>query len=134
MRLKDKVAIVTGAGSGFGGFGISRVETPASTALAGADVSTSESVAGLLDFQQTLPFGLRYDVSYNVGRTDTNSVFQSFRRWAKKGVFELLFEVLSGEPDFEYALIDGTIVSVHQKASGARGGLKIRLSGGREAV
>ncbi len=66
-----------GAGTGFGGFGISGVKTPASTALAGADVSTSESVAGLFDFQQTLPFGLRYDVSYNVGRTDTNSLFQS---------------------------------------------------------
>jgi|TARA_Y100000294_G_scaffold175263_1_gene194934 transposase len=58
-----------------------------------------------------------------------NSVFQRFRRWAKKGVFEQLFETLSGEPDFEYALIDGTIVSVQQKASGARGGLKIRPSG-----
>jgi transposase len=64
----------------------------------------------------------------------SNSVFQRFRRWAKKGVFERLFEVLSEQPDFEYALIDGTIVSVHQKASGARGGLKIRLSGDHEAV
>ena len=63
-----------------------------------------------------------------------NSVFQRFRRWAKKGVFERLFELLSQEPDFEYALIDGTIVSVHQKASGARGGLKIRPSGDREAA
>jgi transposase len=61
-----------------------------------------------------------------------NSVFQRFRRWARKGVFERLFEVLSEEPDFEYALIDGTIVSVHQKASGAKGGHKIRLSGDRE--
>ncbi len=58
-----------------------------------------------------------------------NSVFQRFRRWAKNGVFERLFGVLSEEPDFEYALIDGTIVSVHQKASGAKGGLKIRPSG-----
>lgn len=58
-----------------------------------------------------------------------NSAFRRFRRWAKNGVFERLFEVLSGEPDFEYALIDGTIVSVHQKASGAKGGLEIRLSG-----
>lgn len=30
-----------------------------------------------------------------------NSVFQRFRRWAKKGVFERLFEELSAEPDFE---------------------------------
>ena len=61
-----------------------------------------------------------------------NSAFRRFRRWACKGVFERLFEELSDEPDFEYALIDGTIVSVHQKASGAKGGLKIRPSGGQE--
>ena len=63
-----------------------------------------------------------------------NSAFRRFRRWAQKGVFERLFKALSAEPDFEYALIDGTIVSVHQKASGAKGGLKIRPSGAREAV
>ena len=62
-----------------------------------------------------------------------NSTFQRFRRWAKTGVFERLFEQLSEDPDFEYALIDGTIVSVHQKASGAKGGLKIRPSGARRA-
>jgi transposase len=55
-----------------------------------------------------------------------NSIFVRFKRWAKSGVFERLFERLSGQPDFEYALIDGTIVTAHQKASGARGGLKIR--------
>ncbi len=62
-----------------------------------------------------------------------NSTFQRFRRWAKNGVFERLFEVLADEPDLEYALIDGTIVSVHQKASGAKGGLKIRPSAARKA-
>ncbi|MCP4099744.1 MAG: IS5 family transposase [Planctomycetaceae bacterium] len=51
-----------------------------------------------------------------------NSVFRRFRRWAERGIFERLFEVLSDQPDFEYAMIDGTIVSVHQKASGAKGG------------
>ena len=39
-----------------------------------------------------------------------NSAARRFRRWADKGVLERLFESLSGEPDFEYALIDGTIV------------------------
>ena len=48
-------------------------------------------------------------------------------------MFGRLFETLSGEPDFEYALIDGTIVSVHQNASGAKGGLKIRPSGAPKA-
>ena len=53
-----------------------------------------------------------------------HSVFQRFRRWVTGGVFERAFACLSGEPDFEYALIDGTIVSAHQKASGAKGGSK----------
>ncbi len=57
-----------------------------------------------------------------------NSIFTRFRRWAKAGVFERAFARLSDEPDFEYALIDGTIVTAHPKASGAKGGLKIRPS------
>ena len=63
-----------------------------------------------------------------------NSVFQRFRRWALKGVFDRLFKVLSGDPDFEYALIDGTIVRVHQHGTGAKEGLKIRPSGAPAAV
>ncbi len=55
-----------------------------------------------------------------------NSIFRRFRRWAEDGVFERIFTAVSGDPDFEYVLIDGTIVSVHQKASGAKGGLRIR--------
>jgi transposase len=60
-------------------------------------------------------------------------VFQRFRRWVRAGLFERIFERLSGEPDFEYARIDGTIVTAHQKASGAKGGLSIRPSGARAA-
>jgi len=55
-----------------------------------------------------------------------NSVFRRFRRWASSGVFDRIFEAVSGIPDFEYVLIDGTIISTHPKASGAKGGLKIR--------
>ena len=62
-----------------------------------------------------------------------NSVFRRFRRWAKGGVFERLFKEIRGEPDFEYALIDGTIVPAHQKASGAKGGLRLRPSGAHAA-
>ena len=61
-----------------------------------------------------------------------NSAFQRFRRWAKRGIFDRIFEQLSGNPDFEYVMIDGTIVSVHQKASGAKGGLSIRPSGAQK--
>ena len=58
-----------------------------------------------------------------------NSEFRRFRRGADRGVFESLFKAISGDPDLEYALIDGTIVSVHQKAAGAKGGPGIRPSG-----
>ncbi len=60
-----------------------------------------------------------------------NSVFRRFRRWAQKGVFESLFNALSDDPDFEYVMIDGTIVRVHQHGAGARGGLEIRPSADR---
>jgi transposase len=63
-----------------------------------------------------------------------NSVYQRFRRWARKGVFDLLFKALSGDPEFEYALIDGTIIRVHQHGTGAKGGLKIRPSAAPEAA
>ena len=60
-----------------------------------------------------------------------NSAFRRFRRWSRKGVFEKIFNALSGDPDFEYAIVDGTIVRVHQHGAGAKGGLKIRLSAAR---
>jgi transposase len=62
-----------------------------------------------------------------------NSVFRRFRRWARKGVFDLIFKALSGDPDFEYVMIDGTIIRVHQHGAGAKGGLKVRPSAGRAA-
>ncbi len=62
-----------------------------------------------------------------------NSVFRRFRRWAENDVFQRIFEAVSGDPDFEYVLVDGTIISAHQKASGAKGGLKIRPSADRKA-
>ena len=62
-----------------------------------------------------------------------NSVFRRFRRWAQGGVFQRIFEAVSDDPDFEYALIDGTIISAHQKASGAKGGLSIRPLGAQKA-
>lgn len=68
------------------------------------------------------------------GFGEWNSIFRRFRRWAQADVFQRIFEAVSDEPDFEYALIDGTIISVHQKASGAKGGLSIRPLGAQKAV
>lgn len=53
-----------------------------------------------------------------------NSVFRRFRRWAKAGVFDRIFAAVTGDPDFEYVLVAGTIVRVYQKASGAKGDSK----------
>ena len=67
------------------------------------------------------------------GFGEWNSIFRRFRRWALKGVFKRIFEAVEDDPDFEYVLIDGTIISVHQKASGAKGGLSIRPLGAQKA-
>ena len=58
-----------------------------------------------------------------------NSVFQRFRRWVRSGVFDQLFEALSTDADFEYVIVDGTIVRVHQHGSGARGGTRTQAIG-----
>lgn len=63
-----------------------------------------------------------------------SSVWKRFRRWAKKGVLEQIFNELSSDPDFEYTLIDGTIVKVHRHGPGAKGGPGIRPSAAREAA
>ena len=48
-----------------------------------------------------------------------NSVFQRFNRWAKKGVWERVFEALQ-DPDLEWLMIDTTIVRAHQHAAGQK--------------
>ena len=63
-----------------------------------------------------------------------NSVFRRFSRWSEKGVWQRIFEALSDDPDFEYLIVDSTIIRAHQHASGAKGGLKIRPSDARAAA
>ena len=61
---------------------------------------------------------------------DWNSVFRRFSRWSIKGVWYRMFEAMSDDPDFEYLIIDSTIVRAHQHAAGAKkGGLKIKAIG-----
>ena len=55
-----------------------------------------------------------------------NSVFQRYNRWSKAGVWERMFRALSNDPDFEYVMIDSTIVRAHQHSAGAKGGLRRR--------
>ena len=51
-----------------------------------------------------------------------NSVFRRFSRWSRKGVWWRIFAAMSDDPDFEYLIVDSTIVRAHQHASGAKKG------------
>ena len=50
---------------------------------------------------------------------DWKNTHKRFSRWAKKGVWQRLFEHLTTEVDNEYAMIDSTIVRAHQHSAGA---------------
>ena len=47
-----------------------------------------------------------------------NSVFQRFNRWAKKGIWTTVFEAIQ-EPDWEWLMIDASVIRAHQHAAGA---------------
>ncbi len=55
-----------------------------------------------------------------------NTVFKRFRRWVKVDAFYRMFRVLAEDADFEYTMIDDTIVKVHCHGQGAKGGLNAR--------
>ena len=56
-----------------------------------------------------------------------NSVVRRFSRWSDKGMWRRLFEAMSDAPDFEYLIVDSTIIRAHQHAAGAKkAGLRIR--------
>ena len=48
-----------------------------------------------------------------------NSVYQRFRRWSRKGVWQRVFEALQ-EPDLDWLLLDSTTVRAHQHAAGQK--------------
>lgn len=50
-----------------------------------------------------------------------NSVYQRFRRWARTGRWQRIFEALQ-DADLEWLMIDSTSVRAHQHASGQKGG------------
>ena len=59
-----------------------------------------------------------------------NSVFQRFNRWAKKGVWQRVFDALQ-EPDLEWVMLDATIILAHVHAAGARKKAAANNSAGR---
>ena len=60
-----------------------------------------------------------------------NSVFIRFSRWSKDAVWDRLFTAMADDPDFEYIMIDATIVRAHQHAAGKKGGLTLVQSAAR---
>ena len=62
------------------------------------------------------------------------TVYTRFWRWARKGVWERIFKMLSDGPDLEYVLLDTTHIRVHQHGTGAKGGHAIRPSASLAAV
>jgi transposase len=49
-----------------------------------------------------------------------NSAFQRFNRWARRGVWQQVFEALR-DPDLESLMLDSTTIRAHQHAAGAVG-------------
>ena len=59
------------------------------------------------------------DLPERFGRWD--STWKRFDRWARKGVWERVFESLR-DPDLEWMIIDSTVIRAHQHAAGAEKG------------
>jgi len=57
------------------------------------------------------------------------SVHTRFSRWAKAGVWERVFKVLTADRKNEYLMIDTTLVRAHQQAATGKGGTAIRRWG-----
>ena len=47
-----------------------------------------------------------------------NTAFQRYNRWSKKGVWTAVFEAVQ-EPDWEWLMIDASVIRAHQHAAGA---------------
>lgn len=56
-----------------------------------------------------------------------HTTFTRFSRWAAKGVWDRLFEVLSQDRDLEEVMLDSTAIRAHQHAAGAKKNTARRL-------
>ena len=52
------------------------------------------------------------------------SAHKRFKRWADKGVWQMVFNTLVEDADMEWVMIDATIIRAHQHAAGAKKGSK----------
>nr|NLR83164.1 IS5 family transposase [Rhizobium sp. P28RR-XV] len=58
-----------------------------------------------------------------------NSVFRRFSRWSRKGIWWRMFTAMSDDPDFEYLIVDSTIIRAHQHAAGGKKGAEDQALG-----
>lgn len=56
-----------------------------------------------------------------------NTVWRRFDRWARKGVWQGVFEALQ-DPDLEWLILDSTVIRAHQHAAGKKGGKTTKRS------
>ena len=52
-----------------------------------------------------------------------NSVFRRFSRWSRKGVWQRIFAAMSDDPDFEYLIVDSTIIRATSTLRGPKRGV-----------
>lgn len=50
-----------------------------------------------------------------------------FTRWAKNGVWQMIFNTFAVNADTEWLMIDSSIIRAHQHAAGAKGGNFFKL-------
>jgi putative transposase len=63
-----------------------------------------------------------------------NSVWRRFSRWAKRGVWDRILHAVADDPDFEYVVIDATVIRAHQHSAGGKGGFRTKQSAARAAA
>jgi putative transposase len=68
-----------------------------------------------------------HDLPERYGKWKT--VHTRFSRWARAGVWERVFKVLTADRKNEYLMLDTTLVRAHQQAATGKGGRAIRLWG-----
>jgi transposase len=53
---------------------------------------------------------------------DWKNTHRRFCRWRDKCIWENILEVVSGDPDYQWMMLDSTYIECHQHSSGANGG------------
>ena len=55
-----------------------------------------------------------------------NSVFKRYDRLVKSGVLNMILDLLTRESDFEWVMVDSSVIRAHLSAAGAKGGKRLR--------